>query len=82
MPKTTFNVGTIKGGTSVNTIAQTAEMMIDLRSTSEHELLQVVENVLSILYQAAELENKHWGNKAVQVEVKLVGESTSRLPKY
>ena len=74
MPKTTFNVGTIKGGTSVNTIAQTAEMMIDLRSTSEHELLQVEENVLSILYQVAELENKRWGNKAVQVEVKLVGE--------
>ena len=31
-PRTTFNVGVISGGTSVNTIAQTAELELDLRS--------------------------------------------------
>ena len=31
-PRTTFNVGVISGGTSVNTIAQAAELELDLRS--------------------------------------------------
>lgn len=37
-PRTTFNVGTIGGGTSVNSIAQHAEALIDMRSTSEPAL--------------------------------------------
>ena len=32
--KTTYNVGTISGGTSVNTIAQSSEMLYEYRSTS------------------------------------------------
>lgn len=32
--RTTYNVGTISGGTSVNTIAQNAEMLYEYRSTS------------------------------------------------
>ena len=31
-PKTTFNVGVVRGGTSVNSIAASAEMLVDLRS--------------------------------------------------
>jgi tripeptide aminopeptidase len=37
-PKTTFNVGVIQGGTSVNTISGSASMLVDLRSDSEEEL--------------------------------------------
>src|SRR5579875_49145 len=33
-PKTTLNVGTIRGGTSINAIAAAAEMQVDLRSVS------------------------------------------------
>ena len=33
-PRTTFNVGIISGGTSVNTIAESAEMLLDMRSVS------------------------------------------------
>ncbi len=33
IPKTTFNVGVIEGGTSINTIAQSCSMFIDLRSS-------------------------------------------------
>ena len=36
-PKTTFNVGVIQGGTSVNTISGSASMLVDLRSDSEEE---------------------------------------------
>jgi len=37
-PKTTHNVGTIQGGTSVNSIPQTATMRVDTRSASVEEL--------------------------------------------
>ena len=38
-PRTTFNIGRIGGGTSVNTIAQEAWMELDLRSESPETLL-------------------------------------------
>jgi tripeptide aminopeptidase len=37
-PKTTFNVGVIRGGTSVNSIPESASMRVDLRSTSMAEI--------------------------------------------
>ena len=40
--KTTYNVGTISGGTSVNTIAQHAEMLYEFRS-DERESLDIME---------------------------------------
>ena len=40
--KTSFNVGTISGGTSVNTIAQHAEMLYEFRS-DEYENLEIME---------------------------------------
>jgi acetylornithine deacetylase/succinyl-diaminopimelate desuccinylase-like protein len=38
MPKTTFNIGTIQGGTSVNSIPQLASIRVDTRSASVIEL--------------------------------------------
>ena len=43
--KTTYNVGTISGGTSVNTIAQHAEMLYEFRS-DEAEALAIMERHL------------------------------------
>ena len=37
-PKTTFNVGVIGGGTSVNSIPESASMRVDIRSTSPFEM--------------------------------------------
>ncbi len=37
-PKTTYNVGLVRGGTSVNTIAAEAGMVVDLRSEQEEAL--------------------------------------------
>ncbi|MCT8137822.1 M20/M25/M40 family metallo-hydrolase [Anaerobacillus sp. CMMVII] len=73
-PKTTFNVGTINGGTSVNTIAAEANMVIDLRSTSQKELLNLEENALKIIHQAAADENKRWDSEDLQVEITQVGD--------
>lgn len=43
--RTTYNVGTITGGTSVNTIAQNAEMLYEFRS-DERESLQIMQKTL------------------------------------
>jgi acetylornithine deacetylase/succinyl-diaminopimelate desuccinylase-like protein len=40
-PRTTMNVGTIQGGTSVNSIPESAQATIDFRSTSGEELLRL-----------------------------------------
>jgi len=37
-PKTTFNIGVIRGGTSVNSIPESASMRVDIRSTSTAEI--------------------------------------------
>ncbi len=42
VPKTTFNVGVVTGGSTVNTIAETAAMLIDIRS-EEIETLKITE---------------------------------------
>ena len=41
-PRTTFNIGVIEGGTSVNTIAEHASMLLDLRSEDPGELGKLI----------------------------------------
>jgi tripeptide aminopeptidase len=48
-PKTTYNVGVIEGGTTVNTIARCATMLLDLRSAGEQQLAQLVAGVEAIV---------------------------------
>jgi cell division protein FtsW (lipid II flippase)/acetylornithine deacetylase/succinyl-diaminopimelate desuccinylase-like protein len=59
-PKTTFNVGVVQGGTSVNTISQSASMLVDLRSTSEAELKRLSKLLRQAIEQAVEEENARW----------------------
>ncbi len=40
-PRTTFNLGQIEGGTSVNSIPHEARLKVDIRSESEDELLRL-----------------------------------------
>jgi acetylornithine deacetylase/succinyl-diaminopimelate desuccinylase-like protein len=40
-PRTTLNLGTIRGGTSVNSIPESAQAAIDLRSTDPDQLLRL-----------------------------------------
>ncbi len=48
-PRTTLNVGTIRGGTSVNSVPSLAAADLDLRSTSEHQLDRLELGVLTTL---------------------------------
>ncbi len=79
-PKTTFTVGTIAGGTSVNSIAGEATMDLDMRSNDNAELLKLEEQALKIVQQAAAAENKRWGSDKLKVEVKAVGDRPGGSP--
>lgn len=57
-PRTTFNVGVVGGGTSVNTIPSTAWMDVDLRSESPVELSKLDQAFRAIVRQATEAENR------------------------
>lgn len=59
-PRTTLNLGTIQGGTSVNSIPENAQASIDFRSTSADELL-----LLEVaLHRAVEDAVEHWNKRA------------------
>lgn len=52
-PKTTYNVGVVEGGDSVNTIAPQASMLVDLRSVHPAHLVQLATQVDGVLQQVA-----------------------------
>jgi len=55
-PKTTYNVGVIGGGTSVNTIAAGAWMEVDMRSEKAAGLAQLEQEVRAMIDQGAKAE--------------------------
>jgi tripeptide aminopeptidase len=57
-PKTTFNVGVIQGGTSVNSIPESASMRIDLRSTSMVEIDRLERALRVAVEQAMDREKR------------------------
>lgn len=73
-PKTTFTVGTIRGGTSVNAIAGDAAMELDMRSVGMQTLLELESAALKAIKDAVVEENARWGSDAITVDSKLVGD--------
>jgi tripeptide aminopeptidase len=57
-PKSTFNIGVIRGGTSVNSIPESASMRVDLRSTSTTELERLERSLRVCLDQSIEAEQR------------------------
>lgn len=57
-PKTTFNVGAVRGGTSVNSIPAEVSMDVDMRSESCAELKKLDDVFLSIVKSAVADENR------------------------
>jgi len=53
-PKTTYNVGIVEGGISVNTIAAEAVMLVDMRSEGAAELEHLSAHVKGIIHKHAE----------------------------
>ena len=73
-PHTTFNVGRIGGGTSVNAIPEEAWMEIDLRSTDRAALAELDAHVRKVIEQAAVDENARWQTRALTVKIERVGD--------
>src|SRR5579864_5533360 len=51
-PRTTFNVGVISGGTSVNSIPESAAARVDLRSASKEELQKLEDHMRECVAEA------------------------------
>jgi tripeptide aminopeptidase len=79
-PKTTFNIGVIRGGTSVNSIPESASMKVDIRSTSMVEMERLEQGMRSALNRAveeetmaAEMRSSAQKRPAVSCEVVAIG---------
>ncbi|MGK2963045.1 MAG: M20/M25/M40 family metallo-hydrolase [Gemmatimonadaceae bacterium] len=70
-PRTTFNVGVISGGTSVNSIAAAGVLEVDMRSPSLTELEKVDEQIRAALRSALDEEKARWPASDVALEMKI-----------
>lgn len=82
-PKTTFSVGLIKGGTSVNTIAPSAVVDVDMRSVDNETLLKLEKTILETFHQAVAEENARWkvtdDEKKLRVSFEQIGSRPAGL---
>lgn len=74
VPKTTFNVGRIGGGTSVNSIPYEAWMEVDMRSADAAALASVDAKFQQAIDRALAAENERWSRGRLEVERTLVGD--------
>ncbi len=63
-PKTTFTVGVVNGGSSVNVIAEEASMLVDMRSLDADALAELSAKFHKAVEEAVEEENARWGLSA------------------
>lgn len=73
IPKTTVNVGIVKGGRSINTISPDATVEIDIRSNGKAELDAATKQVLRFVDQSVAEENQRWGKNTLSASVKQIG---------
>lgn len=69
IPRTSYNVGTIHGGISVNTIAAQAEIELDLRSESGSTLDDLVKRIEQMVCDANRINES-----SVEFKIELIGE--------
>ena len=74
-PKTTFSVGIVAGGTSVNAIAAAASMDVDLRSESAAALGSLDSTFRRVVTAALDAERARWprSNAALSVHIDTIG---------
>jgi acetylornithine deacetylase/succinyl-diaminopimelate desuccinylase-like protein len=73
-PKTTFNVGRIGGGTSVNSIPFEAWAEVDMRSADPASLKSLDAKFHKAVDDAVVDENARWGSRQLTVDKQLVGD--------
>ncbi len=74
-PKTTFSVGMIRGGTSVNSIAFDASLDVDLRSRDPWELEKLDRLFKQSAEDALNEENRRWRDRGkISLKVEKIGD--------
>ena len=75
-PRTTFNVGRVEGGTSVNAIPSKASMEVDLRSSADRELRRLDAFFRRAMKEATDEENaaRRAGVAELKLKLDLIGE--------
>jgi di/tripeptidase len=78
-PKTTFNVGVVGGGTSVNSIPVDVFMDVDMRSESPAELVKIDTTFKQLVAEAVAEENqaRSTAQGKIAADVKLIGDRPS-----
>lgn len=78
-PKTTYSVGVVGGGTSVNSIPFESWMEIDMRSESRDALARLERDFLALVQESVDVENatRSTTQGRVTVELKLIGDRPS-----
>ncbi|HEU0302207.1 MAG TPA: M20/M25/M40 family metallo-hydrolase [Longimicrobium sp.] len=73
-PRVTFSVGIVEGGTSVNSIAMSAAMQVDMRSVDASALDSLDARFQAVIRQALDEENARWPQgERLTVEVDTIG---------
>jgi acetylornithine deacetylase/succinyl-diaminopimelate desuccinylase-like protein len=73
-PRTTFNIGRLEGGTSVNTIAQSAWLELDLRSEEPETLATIIDQTMEIVHR---YQMARWQQRGVRVKAEVIGDRPS-----
>jgi acetylornithine deacetylase/succinyl-diaminopimelate desuccinylase-like protein len=78
-PRTTYNIGRVEGGESVNVIPRSASMDVDLRSVSDLELSRLEEFLFAAVDRATRDENSARGasGNKLQAELTMIGNRPS-----
>jgi tripeptide aminopeptidase len=77
-PKTTFNVGRVGGGTSINAIPSECWMEIDLRSSDPRALAAIDARLLNAVDASVSEAKQRWGaRRSITVVKQLVGDRPS-----
>ena len=77
-PKTSYNVGVIEGGTSVNSIPFEVSMQVDMRSESQERLLEIDALFHEAVARAvSEMNANRRSGPALTVDVEMIGDRPS-----
>jgi tripeptide aminopeptidase len=72
-PKSSINVGVIEGGSGVNAIPQTARAKVDIRSESNEQMDELVNQLTAAVDRARDIENQRATGGKVAVRMREIG---------
>lgn len=73
-PKTTFNVGGIEGGTSINSIPEQARMRVDVRSAAGAEINRLEDALrLAVENAVSHAQDRKTGRSQLIYDIKIIG---------